>query len=160
MFIKQKAVNYVTFLALFILAQSAYALNPIDTQVGPDGMSVHLVKVKVGNGVLTASMLYDNDTDSNVYIKRPELKEVHYVAGTKKFPVLKDANGDWLAAPIGKENKLFRFESHSSGRGGDFRFNKGAKEVIWFKFPAPPEGTSSVEISVPGVSPFTADITQ
>jgi hypothetical protein len=113
------------------------------------------MKAKVSNGVLTVSILYDNDNDTEgrVDIERPDLNEIHYVAGSKKYPVLKDANGDWLASPVHDKDKLLVanvVKVHST--------KKGTKVVVWFKFPAPPEGTTSIEISLPGVSPFTAEL--
>ena len=147
---KQKYI-VVIFFAFF--TQFVYALNSIDTQVGPDGMSVHLMKAKVSNGVLTVSILFDNDTEANVVFERPNLNEVHYVADSKKYPVLKDANGDWLASPVHDEDKLFK-----NNLAQRYSINKGKKDVVWFKFPAPPEGTTSIEISLPGVSPFTAEL--
>lgn len=155
MFLKQKAFHSLAFLCLFFASQSIYALDPIDTQIGQDGMSVHLMKAKVSNGVLTVSILFDNDSDATVHLIRPDLNEVHYVAGTKKYPVLKDANGAWLASPVHDTDKLFEGEYKNNYRLGTKR-----KLIAWFKFPAPVEDAISIEISVPGVSPFTADLAQ
>ena len=155
MFLKQKYFHSFAFLTLFFASQSIYALEPIDTQIGQDGMSVHLMKAKVSNGVLTASVLFDNDVGTAVTVVRPDLNEIHYVAGTKKYPVLKDTNGDWLASPVHDESKLFEKDS-----SGGLYLSKKRKMVAWFKFPAPPEGTTTIEISVPGVTPFTAELVQ
>lgn len=144
----------IVALSLLAFVQSAFALDAIDTQYGPNGMPVHLLKAKVNNGVLTVSIMYENNTGGYFHMKRPALKEINYVAGSKKYPVLKDANGDWLASPV-HGDKLLRKDV-----GDDFLFGADSKVVVWFKFPAPPEGTTSVEISVPGVSPFTADVGQ
>jgi hypothetical protein len=113
------------------------------------------MKAKGSNGVLTVSILFDNDNDNeaNVIFERPDLNEVHYVADSKKYPILKDANGDWLASPVHDKDKLFK-----NRVAQNYSIRKSEKKVAWFKFPAPPEGTSSIEISLPGVSPFTAEL--
>lgn len=148
-----KGIHFIALLCLLFAASSVYALEPIDTQIGQDGMSVHLMKAKVNNGVLTVSILLDNDTDGAVSLIRPNINEIHYVAGSKKYPVLKDSNGAWLASPVHDEDNLFE------GRhNGAYYLPQKKKVVAWFKLPAPPEGTTSIEISVPGVSPFSADI--
>ena len=106
MIVKQK-IQVCMALGLLMFSQFAYAFDSLDTQIGQEGMSVHLIKLNVGNGVLTASVLFDNDTDKSFYMERPDINEIHYVAGTKKYPVLKDANGDWLASPVHDKDKLY-----------------------------------------------------
>lgn len=139
-------------LSLLALTQTVFALDAIDTQYGPNGIPVYLLKAKVDNGVLSVAIMYDNNLENLLFMERPSLKEIYYIAGSKKYPVLKDANGNWLASPV-YGDKLFRGID-------EFDIQDGEKIVAWFKFPAPPEGTKSIEISVPGVTPFTADIGQ
>jgi hypothetical protein len=139
-------------------AVPAMAMEYIDTQIGPDGIDVHLVKAKVLGDVLTMSIVYDNTTTSSVQILPYDISEVYVVAGQKKYPVLKDlGSNEWLAAPhVG--DKIV--DPTSTYTDKHFTLFKKQKQVVWFKFPAPPADVKEVEFQVPGVSPFDVTLTR
>ena len=62
----------------------------------------------------------------------------------KYFP-LQDDKGIFLAGP-----------QHDNRNGGTFegKIKGGESMTIWVKFPAPPKGTTTVDLFVPGMLPF------
>jgi len=172
---------------LFLCSGTLTAGQVIDDQFGPDGTKVELVKAKVRNGVLTLAVRYIHpwelmsaeerdkleigSKNKQYQIKNREIPikfkvgSVFYVADGKKYHVLKDKEGNWLAAPVAgdyiagpadrdwlkktkKENKipaLFLNEDHPV-------------QILWFKFPAPPESVNEIEFQIPEVTPFDVEI--
>ena len=178
----------VALLALLLFfVQSAPAGQVLDEQFGPDGSKVELVKAKIRNGVLTLAVRYihpwieekqkakkkrDPDVKFQVIYIKFKVADVFYVADGKRYHVLKDKEGNWLAAPVAGDYiggpmsgdalkemleknqvpalKLYFpiISTHSSH----------PSQVIWFKFPAPPEGVDEIEFQIPEVSPFDVEI--
>ncbi len=150
----KKSVSFLVALmaALFLLPGSIFAApSVLQTQYGPDGLEIDLLSAKVSGDVLSVSMMVRNPNDSGGTRVTFAIEDVNYIDNIKsqKYSVLKDEKGKWLAAPLselkrGKE-KLF---------GTSIYLSKGARNVLWYKFPAPPEGVSKIQINIPEFSPF------
>jgi len=170
--------------ALLILilfyAQSAPAGQVLDEQFGPDGSKVELVKAKIRNGVLTLAVRYIHPwieekqkerkkRDEDVYLRRIPIKfkigDVFYVANGKRYHVLKDKEGNWLAAPVagdfigGPMGEDALKEKLEKNMVPALQIDQSHPiQVLWFKFPAPPEGVDEIEFQIPEVSPFDVEI--
>jgi len=151
----------ILLLTAMIVAANVNAANYLDTQYGQDGVEVHLLKAKVTNSVLTVSFMVENTTGAEVKLESMVVGSVNYTSSDKKYPVLKDANGKWLASTITYDkgnsyNSLFT----SKESPDDYHYIKLGdknKRVGWVKFEAPQEGGWPIEVALPGVTPFTIE---
>ncbi len=150
----KKSVSFLFALmvALFLLPGSVFAApSVLQTQYGPDGLEIDLLSAKVSGDVLSVSMMVRNPKDGNYVDILFAIEDVNYIDNIKsqKYNVLKDEKGKWLAAPISEmqrgDEKLF---------GTSISLHKGKRTVLWYKFPAPPEGVSKIQINIPEFSPF------
>ncbi len=130
------------------------AQTALQTQYGPDGVEVDLMRAKVGGKVLSVVFAFRNTGSSSAEVTY-KIDEVHYIDNTesKKYQVLKDEKGVWLAGPISS------FKQYIKNKWEIFpathvHLSEGEKKIVWYKFPAPPEGVSSVQINLPEISPF------
>lgn len=114
----------------------------IQTQPGPEGNSVQLNRLAVTGDILTASLTYSGGSCC-VHIPVDQVSVIDD-ATSQRISVLKDNNGQWMAAPL---------ETDKRSVGPD-SYNKPS--VVWFKFPAPPAGSRTVSLTIPGVAPFDA----
>ncbi|MGH1540405.1 MAG: hypothetical protein ACRBHB_08275 [Arenicella sp.] len=151
----------ILLLSSLIISGYASAANYLDTQYGQDGVEVHLLKAKVTNNVLTVSFMVENTTGEKVDFKSMVIGSVNYTSSDKKYPVLKDAEGKWLASTI-TYDESWSYDSlfTSSKSPNKLHFIKLAdkkKRVGWVKFEAPQEGGWPIEVALPGVSPFTIE---
>ncbi len=126
---------------IFFLALECFANTtpqPLQTQYGPEGIEVDLVRCKVTGSVLSVAFLLRHPDEGKGWIAL-ETKDVYYILGDKKYPVLKDNQGKWL-----------------SGSGESFKeyIKSGTPQVIWYKFPAPPDNGAKIQIGLKGVVPF------
>jgi len=127
-------------------ASVALAAGPVQTQMGMAGdVEVDVVKAAVQDGVLTVVLAYRN-TGSKRFSGAVALSDTYYLDDVekKKFHVLRDSKNEWIAAPI---------MTHDRGRLG-FEVAPGEKKAVWFKFPAPPEKATTINLIVPNVLPF------
>jgi len=153
--------NIFLIISLLLISINSYADNYLDTQFGQDGVEVHLLKVKTSNNVLTISIMIENTTGDKLKFISMVVADANYTSADKKYPVLKDANGKWLASTITYEeknadgalftNKESPFEYHT------MKFKKDQKHVGWLKFEAPSDDNWPIELALPGVSPFTIE---
>ena len=101
-------------------------------------VSVELTDLKRSSGVLTAKVVYTaTSDDANAYV----YAEDTYVldpAGGKKYEVLKDSDGNWLA---------------SSNTSHGLR-KVGATHKAWYKFPAPPAEVTAVSLTLRNCEPL------
>lgn len=118
----------------------------IQSQPGPDGAQVDLLKVAVTGDILTVTMRCSSEDRHNTEMFRITDISVIDDATSQRLGVLKDNAGNALVS----------------------KFNKGAQPqydymsaqceqkpgVIWAKFPAPPSTTKTVSINFPEVAPF------
>lgn len=122
------------------------AADPIQTQYGISGeVEVDLLSVSESGGILTAVFAYRNTGDDKVSI-RYEVSDVYFLEKSegKKYHVLSDSAGEPLATPL-------------SGRYinvGSANFKSGARKLVWFKFPAPPEASEAIDFVLPDALPF------
>ena len=137
-----------TFQALlFTLAFGAVptiAAEPLQTQFGINGeIEVDLIKIGVDDEVLTAVFAYRNTVSKKSEI-RSSVSEVFYLDKSegKKYHVLADTNGKWIAAPIDKYATI------------NINIPTEGKKLVWFKFPAPAQGCDEIDIVLPDALPF------
>jgi hypothetical protein len=150
---KQNYSFFIGALALMLSltwVSATFAGQPvIQTQYGPDGMVVDLVRAKVSGKVLSVVFAFHTDGDNRPDITY-DIANVYYIDNTesKKYHVLKDEKGIWLSGPFGKDlGKKDTYNTYVSLRKGD-------NKIVWYKFPTPPESVSHIQILLPGISPF------
>lgn len=117
----------------------------IQTQAGPGGTQVSLVRAQVTGDVLTVQLSYqpaDESYDSHDL----QLEQVSVIDDTtaQRYGVLRDAQNRWQASPIPSNNADV----------ARVLVNDGRPSVAWFKFPAPPATSRTVSINIPEVGPF------
>lgn len=112
----------------------------IQSQPGPDGSQVDLLKVAVTGDILTVTLRCSSDAKINSQIFDVRKISVIDDATSQRLGVLKDNADAWMA----------------SNTTGDF-LNTDCEVkpgVIWAKFPAPPATSPTVSINLPEVGPF------
>lgn len=122
--------------------------KPIQTRSGPGGLEVDLVRAGITGKILTVELLYRNPTSAYTRNVEMPIQQVSYIddATAKRYGVLKDESGQYLASPLGKRDKTIVDL-------GNFSSVEKSK-VAWFKFPAPPAGTKTISINIPDVGPY------
>lgn len=116
------------------------------SQPGPENSQWDLTRVTVAGQVLTAQFLARPQPDQYInLLGKQAVSDVSLVddATTKRYTVLKDDSGRYMAAPLERNGKTF----YELGA-------KGAPIVVWVKFPAPPLESKTVSISIPSVGSF------
>ena len=121
--------------------------SAIQSQPGPKGSTVNLVKCRVNGQILNVEFQVvpaQEDGKGQFMSVSIPLEDVYCVddATVKKAGVLQDNSGNYLANPIqsGAKKKVFI--------GGTDAM------MVSFKFPAPPESSQTVSISVPEFGSF------
>ena len=151
----------ILLLSALLFSVNASAANYLDTQYGQDGVEVHLLKAKVSNNVLTISFMVENTTGAKVKFQSMVAASVNYTSADKKYPILKDANGKWLASTITYDesnSKNSLFTSKDSPYTYHYtQLEDKNKRVGWIKFEAPQDSDWPIEVTLPGVSPFTIE---
>jgi len=114
----------------------------IQSQPGPDGSQVDLLKVAVTGDILTVTMRCSSDR--NVNTETFAVADISIIddATSQRISVLEDNAGKPMVSdPV---------------PSGDSMRGSCAKEpgVLWAKFPAPPATSSTVSINFPKVGPF------
>lgn len=112
----------------------------IQSQPGPDGSQVDLLKVAVTGDILTVTLRCSSDEKINSQIFDVQKISVIDDATSQRLGVLKDNADAWMAS-----NTTGNFMST------DCEVKPG---VIWAKFPAPPATSKTVSINLPEVGPF------
>lgn len=138
-------------LCLCLGAGIARAADPLQTQMSLDGgLEVDLLRAKAQNNILTIVAAYRNNGSGKAQLEYP-VSEVYYIddQAQKKYHVLKDDQGKWIAAPVNNHGNI-----GVVGRDWGLDIPPGGKQVVWFKFPAPEETASSITLSLPNVTPF------
>ena len=131
-------------LALLCVSSPVLAADAIQTQSATEGdVEVDVVKASVKDGTLTIQLAYRNkgEEPAKFYF---DAKEVYYIdeKEKKKYHVLKDNKGTYIAAPI------------RSGETVLFEVKPDGKMVSWYKFPAPTSGATKINLVLPNVLPF------
>lgn len=138
------AAAFVT--AMLFAPFGAANAGVLQSQMGMSGeYEADVVKAKVDGGVLTIAVVFRSTSDRDVNI-RYEWQEVFFIdkAENKKYHVLRDSKKSWIASPLNSDH----------GRGVYSRLKAGKKQMVWFKFPAPPASTKSIDLTLPVTLPF------
>ncbi|WP_233222126.1 hypothetical protein [Allosphingosinicella deserti] len=116
------------------------AQTVIQSQPGPDGSQVDLLKVAVTGDILTVTMRCSSEQRINTESFGLEGISVIDDATAQRIGVLKDNEGKWLA---------------SNASGNSIQVGCEAKPgILWAKFPAPPATSKTVSINLPETAPF------
>lgn len=112
----------------------------IQSQPGPDGSQVDLLKVAVTGDILTVTLRCSSSEKFNSTAFG--LKDISVIddATSQRIAVLKDNAGEWLASNVAGDNII-----------ADCTLKPG---IIWAKFAAPSAGAKTVSINFPKVAPF------
>jgi hypothetical protein len=108
------------------------------------GVVADVTEFRRKGSTLTAKVVLRNqgNVDSQPEIHYNELYVMDLGAG-KKYEVLKDEKGDYIAAlHSGYHDQWYQ------------RLQPGGTYTIWMKFPAPPPDVKTVTLQIPGVPPF------
>ncbi len=141
---------YLAVMTIFLaISGVANAAPPVlQTQYGPDGIEVDLIRCKVSDKVLSVAFKFRSTAEDGSVSVDIDTRVVHYVANNKKYQVLKDDKGNWVAGPLDLIHK---------GVASGTRIYLGdskASKVVWYKFPAPPEEVTKIQINLDGIMPF------
>jgi hypothetical protein len=116
------------------------AQTAIQSQPGPDGSQVDLMKVAVTGDILTVTLRCSSDEKINSESFDVQKISVIDDATSQRLGVLKDNAGEWMASNVGGNSLNTECEIKPG--------------VIWAKFPAPPATSKTVSINLPKVGPF------
>lgn len=120
--------------------QPMAAASVIQSQPGPDGSQIDLLKVAVTGDILTVTARCSSgDAVNTENFRIPDISVIDD-ATAQRISVLKDNAGNWLASRPSGDNMAASCEIKPG--------------VIWAKFPAPPATTKTVSINLPGAAPF------
>ncbi|MCP5104342.1 MAG: hypothetical protein GY950_13220, partial [bacterium] len=110
------------------------------------GVEVDLTKITVKNNVVTVKLKFRN-TGTVKHSMQIGYRDCYIMdeANQKKYYVLKDSDGLYIAGP-----------QHDQSGGGRFWFSvdPGKSKNMWLKFPEPADNPETISISIPGVAPF------
>ena len=138
-----RALILIVLLAVFSYSR-AWAADPLQTQMSMSGdMDVEVLKASILDNIFTVVLLYRNNGEARerVYYN---FAGVYFIDDTekKKYHVLKDSNNRWIGAPMNSAGDISK------------KIAAGGKQLVWFKFPAPPATVESINLVIPGVLPF------
>ena len=128
------------------VAASTPATAALDTQPGPKGTQVALIKALVRGDILTVELHYtigaNADSSPIIYEK---MDQINYIddATSKKYGVLKDQEGTYMASPLRSDNKELRISTSKAGPA-----------IVTIKFPAPPPTSQTISLTIPEVGSF------
>jgi hypothetical protein len=126
--------------------QPMVAQAAIQSQPGPGGSQVDLLKVSVTGDILTVTMRCSSEERNNSEMFRIANISVIDDATSQRLGVLKDNTGNALVSDFNKAS-----QSQYDYLRADCEQKPG---VIWAKFPAPPPTSTTVSINFPEVAPF------
>lgn len=130
-----------TLALIFICLSTGSAKEAIQTQYGPDGIEVDLIRMRFSNH-LTLFFKFRNTGEKDVDFDIHH-HSVYFIdeTGAKKYHVLQDSRNEWLAT--GGRLEVTAYE-----------MDPGGSKIGWYKFPLPPEDVKTIEINLPDVTPF------
>jgi hypothetical protein len=138
-----RALILIVLLAIFSYSR-AWAADPLQTQMSMSGdMDVEVLKASILDNIFTIVLLYRNNGEAKERIYY-NFAGVYFIDDTekKKYHVLKDSNNRWIGAPMNSAGDISK------------KIAAGGKQLVWFKFPAPPATVESINLVIPGVLPF------
>jgi len=139
-------------LALATLLSARPAASAVQTQPAMSGdMEVDVLKADVKDDILTVALAYRN-TGAQAATVGYRLDDVYFVdpSEKKKYQVLKDSKGEWLGAPVARG----AIGTDTGSQANPLSVPAKGKAAVWFKFPAPPESTTKINLVIPDVLPF------
>ena len=122
------------------------AATVIQSQPGPDGSQVDLLKVAVTGDILTVTMRCSSSDRVNSESFRIADISIIDDATSQRISVLRDNEGNALVSDFSKGSS-----PQYDALGADCEAKPG---VIWAKFPAPPATSPTISINFPEVAPF------
>ncbi|MBU0825266.1 MAG: hypothetical protein KKA44_15195 [Alphaproteobacteria bacterium] len=112
----------------------------IQSQPGPEGSQLDLLKVAVTGDILTVTLRCSSPEKYNSQSFNVDKISLIDDATSQRIGVLKDDKADWMASNVS---------------GNNLSTQCGVKPgIIWAKFPAPPATSPTVSINLPKVAPF------
>ena len=112
----------------------------IQSQPGPDGSQVDLIKLAVTGDILTATFRCSSPEKINTEAFRVDGISIIDDATSQRISVLKDNAGDWLASSVSGNSMMVGCEVKPG--------------IFWAKFPAPPATSKTVSVNLPDTAPF------
>lgn len=148
MFNPFKKACFFSVLVVIFAAGLIFAGEVIQTQESSlwDGVEVDLLSVKVKNNIITVKIKFRNEGEERQKVSA--YFESCYImdeTNQKKYFVLKDSDGQYIAGPKEGDHKGGYFE---------FKIEPSKSKGIWLKFPAPENNPETISLSIPGVFPF------
>lgn len=143
---KKLLTAFAVAAALFGSTVSGAVAGVLQSQLGLSGdLEADVVKAKVDGDVLMVAVVFRNTGNSPSKI-RYQWSSVYFIdkGEQKKYHVLKDTQGKWIASPLNNDH----------GRGFFKNLKAGERQMVWFKFPAPPATTQTVDLTLPETLPF------
>ena len=138
-----KTVSVIFAAALFLTPTNGWA-QPAETEV--DGVTAEVIELRQADGVLRLAVRFSNQGPEIAHFSRNEAGRITLVdaKSRRKHLPLKDANGDWVAGPIGDDIG-----------GGRIVLKIPPKQstVLWAYFEPVGAGTT-MTVTVPQVLPF------
>jgi len=146
----------ILLIATLLFTANAHSADYFDTQYGEDGMEVHIMKVTFNKNIMTIVFAVENTSDEEITYKEFPIKQVYVNTGDKKYPIIKDAKGDWLASTVGynADNNIFADRKDFSS-SYTFKIKSKGKKIGWMKFEKPQDADWPLDLNFPGVTPFT-----
>ena len=138
-----RALILIVLLAVFSDSR-AWAADPLQTQMSMSGdMDVDVLKASILDNIFTVVLVYRNNGKDKARIYY-NFSRVYFIDDTakKKYHVLKDSKDKWIGAPMNSAGDISK------------KIAAGGKQLVWFKFPAPPATVKSINLVIPGVLPF------
>jgi flagellar basal body L-ring protein FlgH len=120
--------------------QPMAAAAVIQSQPGPGGSQVDLLKAAVTGDILTVTLRCSSSERINSESFRVSDISVIDDATSQRISVLKDNEGKWMASNVSGDNLGTSCEQKPG--------------IIWAKFPAPPATSKTISINLPEVAPF------
>ena len=113
-------------------------------ETNTQGVVAELIECRRKEGVLSIRVrLRSTGSGAVDYpIYRRDFGNYYVTAENKKYFMLKDSEGAWLATPPNPQDNL------------DAHIAAGQTFVWWAKFPAPPPAVKKINLVMPGVAPF------
>jgi hypothetical protein len=112
----------------------------IQSQPGPDGSQVDLIKLAVTGDILTATFRCSSEEKINTQAFRVEDISIIDDATSQRISVLQDNADKWLASSVSGNSIMAGCEVKPG--------------IFWAKFPAPPATSKTVSINLPDTAPF------
>lgn len=120
--------------------QPMAAAAVIQSQPGPDGAQLDLLKAAVTGDILTVTLRCSSEESINSESFRVSDISVIDDATSQRISVLKDNDGKWLASNVAGTSLM----TDCTRKPG----------ILWMKFPAPPATSKTISINLPEVAPF------